>query len=218
MNKKILVITSDFHGHYKEVTIPHGDFFIGCGDFSSGHSDITDTVRFACWLENLPHKHKVVIAGNHDFCTLADSLTKSIFSERGIVYLNCKSVTLDGVKFWGGPWTPQFGAWAYMLPPERLEPIWDTIPEDTDVVITHGPPYKILDTTKRKVNAGCPYLAKRMAIVQPKIHCFGHIHEDRGTLKENGTPYENGTLYVNAAICDVKNRIANPPTIIISDF
>jgi len=90
-------------------------------------------------------------------------------------------VIIEGVKFYGSPWQPRFFDWAFNLDRgEEIKKKWDLIPMDTDVLITHGPPYGILDLTHEGEKVGCEELMKAVLRVQPKIHIFGHIHEAYG--------------------------------------
>ena len=93
-------------------------------------------------------------------------------------YLCDESLTLDGVKFYGSPWQPRFFDWAFNKDRGApLKAIWDKIPLDTDVLITHGPPHGILDLTFDKIKAGCEELLLAVQRIKPKVHVFGHIHE-----------------------------------------
>ncbi len=105
-------------------------------------------------------------------------------------------MTIDGVRFYGSPWQPWFYDWAFNL--ERGPEIrakWDLIPEGIDVLITHGPPYGIGDLIARSDNAGCQDLLEVVEKIKPKVHVFGHIHEDYG-ITSNGV-----TTYINASSC-----------------
>jgi hypothetical protein len=108
------------------------------------------------------------------------------------------------------PYTPYFCAWAFNLPrdsPEMAE-AWLKIPSDVDVLITHGPPARILDMTVSNVNAGCAQLLARVQEIKPKLHVFGHIHEDYGLVKHGPT------TFVNASICGLCYRPVNKPIVV----
>ena len=103
---------------------------------------------------------------------------------------------IDGVKFYGSPWQPWFYDWAFNL--ERGPEIrakWDLIPEDTDVLITHGPPYGIGDLTFQKDHAGCQDLLKAVERLKPRTHIFGHIHERYGINSIDGTTFINASSF-----------------------
>jgi len=100
-------------------------------------------------------------------------------------YLENSGVEIDGVKFWGSPWQPEFFNWAFNLPRgRRLAEIWALIPDDTEVLITHTPPYGILDRVDSGEHVGCEDLRRALQRVKPKVHVFGHIHEDRGVVEQ----------------------------------
>jgi Icc-related predicted phosphoesterase len=202
-----IVALSDTHGlHAKIKKIPEGDVAIHCGDFTR-YGDIDDVYNFVEWFKKLPHRHKIVVAGNHDsVCQQFPVGIKDMF--KGVHYLQEKGVEIDGIKFWGSPYTPKYGNWYFMYRRELGELVWKDIPEDTDVLITHGPPYSILDGTRRGVMAGCSALLSRVYEVKPKVHLFGHIHESYGTYEENGT------TFVNAAILNHKYKVFNSPQVV----
>ena len=201
-----LVIASDTHMHHDRLHVPNGDVFVHCGDFTEAGSE-ADVIDFAAWLRSLPHRHLVVIAGNHDFLfeyepDVARELLGSIGSR--LAYLEDSGVTIDGHRFWGSPWQPRFYDWAFNL--DRGEAIaekWALIPHGTDVLITHGPSAGILDRVGFE-DVGCADLRERVIELQPAVHAFGHIHERSGTVQIGGT------TYVNASICDEHYSPVNP--------
>lgn len=121
-------------------------------------------------------------------------------------YLCDSGVTIDGVNFWGSPITPTFFNWAFNRDRGRnILKHWEKIPLDTDVLITHGPPYGILDYTMSKMNVGCEELLKKVKLIKPQYHLFGHIHEAYGVYNDESTTYMNGS------ILDEDYIIANEP-------
>ena len=158
-------------------------------------------------LTKLPHKHKLVVAGNHDFLFERDPATaRALFTHA--TYLEDEAVEIDGVRFYGSPYTPEFFNWAFMLPRgEALRAKWSRIPNDVDVLVTHGPPNKVLDLTVHGDHAGCEALAERVAELKPKLHVFGHIHEGYG-IRDDGP-----TRYMNASICTFDYRPKNAPMV-----
>ncbi len=138
--------------------------------------------------------------------------------DSSFTYLQDSGCEIDGVKFWGSPWQPEFNDWHFNL--SRGEPLarkWRLIPDDTDVLITHGPPHGILDEcpewisgwgrTRGTVHVGCEELAKALERVQPKVHIFGHIHEGAGVLEQDGR------TYINASSMDANYDITHPPRV-----
>ena len=224
--KLTLVIVSDTHGQHRQLNLPKGDVLIHCGDILSGpllnQSHIL--VDFNNWLGTQKFKHKLVIAGNHDHL-----LGRVEYADvyRGVLsnctYLQDESVVINGVKFYGSPWTPDFFPehWVFNQPrgSEVTQARWAQIPDDTNVLITHGPPQGVMDVCRdihdssRMVRVGCSALRHRIShLNQLKLHAFGHIHEGRGTHEEGGVKY------VNAASLDGRYRQNNPNyTVVVLD-
>ena len=194
-----IVCVSDTHGRHDRVPVPDGDVLVHAGDLTL-HGSLDDVERFDDWLSTLPHRHKVVVCGNHDWCfqrTPAEARRRL----RHAVYLEDEAVVIEGLRFYGSPWQPWFLDWAFNLPrgPE-LAAKWALIPDDTDVLVTHGPPAGILDLTKRGDRPGCADLLDRVRAVRPKLHVFGHIHE-AAEVERVGE-----TLFVNASAYTAKSR------------
>jgi hypothetical protein len=105
-------------------------------------------------------------------------------------------VDIDGLKIYGSPWQPEFFNWAFNLPRNgsELESKWNLIPEGLDILITHGPPWGVLDLAPRGLNVGCELLSKRVMEVSPKIHVFGHIHSSYGQKNFNGVEFINASV------------------------
>jgi predicted phosphodiesterase len=201
-----LVLASDTHERHGEIEVPDGDVFIHAGDFTMV-GDLQRVAAFGAWVRGLPHRKKIVVAGNHDRTfehSLAAALRKLGDGRDGLVYLQDSGVAIEGIAFWGSPWQPWFYDWAFNL---RRGPMiaakWSLIPETTDVLITHGPPMGILDFVHNE-HVGCADLRERVKIVRPKVHVFGHIHDGSGIATEEGT------VFVNASICDEEYEPTNP--------
>ncbi len=202
-----IVVVSDTHNMHDRIEIPDGDVLVHGGD-CLGHGTLEELDAFDRFLGKLPHPHKILIAGNHDWCFERDPRAARRLVKNAI-YLEDDGVELDGTKFYGSPWQPWFFDWAFNL--ERGEPlrkVWAKIPEDTDVLITHGPPHGILDRTIRGEHVGCEELLKRVDAVKPKLHLFGHIHEGYGQ------EHRGDTLFVNASTCDVRYEPVNAPVVL----
>jgi Icc-related predicted phosphoesterase len=129
---------------------------------------------------------------------------------KGLHYLQDSGVEINGVKFWGSPWQPWFHDWAFNLKTStQLRSKWNLIPTDTDVLLTHGPPFGILDRTQRTgESVGCHELLLAVRRVSPKLHVFGHIHEGYG-MKQVGE-----TLFANASTCTLQYRPTNSPVVV----
>src|SRR6516162_4664118 len=149
-----IVCVSDTHGRHREINIPDGDVLVHAGDLTV-HGYLDELREFNAWLGTLPHRHKVVIAGNHDFC-LQEQRERARPLLTHAVYLEEEAAEICGLMVYGSPWQPWFGGWAFNLHrgPE-LAAVWAKIPAGTDVLITHGPPAGILDQTRRGDAVGC---------------------------------------------------------------
>ena len=211
-----IVCISDTHGVFYKA-LPEGDVLIHAGDFSR-RSILEEVDEFAEWLAEQPHAHKIVVAGNHDVAFERDpeEARKRLLIDDSITYLQDSGMEIDGVKFWGSPWQPEFYDWAFNLPRGKaLDQKWKLIPKDTDVLITHGPPFGFLDECPHfrwrhvKEKVGCRELARHVQErVQPKLHVFGHIHESAGVQELDGT------LYINACTMDGRYMPVHRPHIV----
>lgn len=201
-----IIAISDTHEFHRRLTIPAGDILVHCGDITN-RGDIGRMRDFSDWLGEQPHQHKIVIAGNHDFSLdrFNGRLPKldpyELFA--GIAtYLEGESYTIDDVKFWGGPWVPNLPMWAF---PERGNS-WDHLPEDTQILVTHGPPRDILDSETS--HYGSAKLRNRIfALPRLKAHFFGHVHEGYGRERHLGVDF------INAATCDRMYQPVNRPQV-----
>lgn len=206
-----IVAISDTHGQHRKLKLPKGDMIIHAGDISKrGHP--VEMEDFLDWFSNLKFRHKIFIAGNHDFFLeqAHPNIVNGIIP-KNVVYLNDSGVEIDGLKIWGSPITPFFHNWAFNR--ERGTEIrqhWSLIPDDTDILITHGPPFSILDETVYSKREGCEELLLRVYQVQPKYHVFGHIHEDYGMLAKRET------TFVNASVLDDRYELINDAVILNS--
>src|SRR5690606_32531661 len=139
-----------------------------------------------------------MIAGNHDFffeVASKDQVNEVLAEYPEITYLNDSGVTIEGIKFWGSPVTPYFHNWAFNRFQNEIAEHWDLIPNGIDVLITHGPPYGILDKVYHdNRNVGCLILKNKVKEVKPQVHVFGHIHEAMGVHEEGGTTYINASV------------------------
>ncbi len=199
------VATSDTHGMYRDIEIPPADVFIHAGDITR-YGKLSELNDFNDWLGELPHKYKIIIAGNHDWCFENDG-KRARAKITNAIYLEDESITIEGVKFYGSPWQPWFLSWAFNLARGlTIKKKWDLIEADTDVLVTHGPPHMILDRVIRgDEHVGCEELAKAIHRIKPKYHVFGHIHESYGTLQGEDTHF------INASLNNFRYYPVNPP-------
>jgi predicted phosphodiesterase len=207
-----VVCVSDTHSRHDQLCVPNGDVLVHAGDATMA-GRVEEISRFNYWLGTLPHQHKIYVAGNHDLLFESDpGLAERLITNA--TYLRDSAVTIGGLKIYGSPWQPWFLDWAFNLGrgPE-IKRKWDLIPDDSDVLITHGPPNGILDLVPRNApqgleHIGCEELLKAIGRVKPKAHIFGHIHEGYGTIRTRET------VFVNASICDVNYRPRNEPIVV----
>lgn len=220
---------SDTHGHHRQLQIPECDVLIHAGDITNdGEWEIMKD--FASWMQEQAVKHKIVIFGNHETnhgFAACDSRSIAIesFNKAGIHYLEDSEVVLDNIKFYGSPWQHQFAGYEFYLPwrSPALIAKWKQIPNDTNVLITHTPPYGMLDLVPQR--SVMPYiklgeedtlvrvgdqdlLAKVARLPKLKTHIFGHIHHSYGTYSKSGIQF------VNAAICTEAGNPDNKPIVI----
>lgn len=205
-----IVCISDLHTYMAQVVVPPCDLVICSGDVSFMGEE-NEVRMFLTWFSLLPVKHRVFVAGNHDFLFEKNPVhAAAMLSEfRGITYLENSSVIIDGLKIWGSPWTPEFHNWAFNANSDKRRSIWSQIPDDVDILITHGPPMGILDKLSgTNESVGCPHLAKNVVRIKPKLHVFGHIHEGYGMVERDGV------IYINASTCNLDYKPVNKPVII----
>jgi len=206
-----LVCLSDTHDRLERVDVPDGDVLVHAGDFT-GRGTPGQVRAFADSLARLPHPAKVVIAGNHDFLFEHEPAHARGLLGDGVTYLQDSLAEVAGLRVWGAPWQPWFHDWAFNLRRgPALAAKWALVPDGVDVLVTHGPPQGILDTTFDGRSVGCEELAAARARIRPRLHVFGHIHEAFGTDERDGI------LSVNACTCDLRYRPVNPPVVIDVD-
>ncbi len=202
-----LVVISDTHGLHDQLEIPDGDVLIHAGDLTR-RGDLHEVRAFDNFLAGLGHRHKLVIAGNHDFCfERQPAAARELL--RHAVYLQDQAIEVCGIRFYGSPWQPWFYDWAFNLRRgAEISAKWQLIPDDTQVLITHGPPLGHGDVTVCGDAAGCADLLERIRQVKPRYHLFGHIHEAYGISEDAGT------TFVNASTCDFRYRPIQPPVVL----
>lgn len=204
-----LVCMSDTHSQHESVEVPDGDVFVHSGDYSSAGSQKA-AVDFATWLSGLPHQHKVVTPGNHDWFSEKEPAAAALIFRKS-TYLVDEAREVGGFKFYGAPWSPRFFDWAFNADRGAvIRSKWARIPDDTQVLVVHGPPAGILDRTRSGETVGCADLLNTIEnrLSKLRLVVFGHIHEAHGTLKRDGV------LYVNASTCDLKYRPVQPPVVV----
>ena len=191
-----LVAVADTHLFHDELDVPDGDVFVHAGDLCRGGS-LEELREAFAWIRALPHAHKVVIAGNHDFAFLEHAeAARAVAAEAGVIYLQDSGATVAGATFWGSPWQPEFNDWAFNLPRgHALAEKWALVPERVDVLVTHGPPLGIGDRGPVAGRLGCEDLLERVRLAAPRVHVFGHIHQDGGAWEIGATLFVNATTW-----------------------
>lgn len=183
-----------------DLVIHSGD----CSNWRDPYRNEHEVRNFIEWYKNVPVKHKLFVAGNHDTSIEKRLVKPGDFAD--IIYLENESVTIEGIKFWGSPHTPTFGDWAFMKKREKINRVWENIPEDTDVLIVHGPPKGVRDLSFNKDGnlefCGCSALMKRCWALKDnlKLVCFGHIHNMDGVETNQGVSHysRTPTVFSNA--------------------
>lgn len=204
-----LTLISDTHGQHDQLNLQGSDMLIHAGDICNRGSE-SEVVAFLNWFKNQNYKHKIFIAGNHDWFferATIEQIQEIIPKE--VIYLKDSGVCIDGINIWGSPIQPTFFDWAFNRDRgAAIDNHWQLIPKNTDILITHGPPFGILDQTMRGEAVGCEMLFKKVNEIKPKLHVFGHIHEGYGLIdKEN-------TTFVNASVLDIRYNLRNEPVTI----
>jgi Icc-related predicted phosphoesterase len=215
-----------------ELALPKGDILVHAGDMTYRGS-IPEINKQLSWLSKNKDKYKeiIVVPGNHDWLfEKQPQLAKQMCKDNGVILLNEEEIIIEGIKFFGSPITPFFCNWAFNRHSEDIQVHWDIIPDDVNVLISHGPALGILDAipdyesvkigydnhyrpiyAKKFIEkrAGCPKLLEKIKeLKQLKLHIFGHIHEGYGLWNENGIQF------VNASIMDADYKSINRPIIV----
>lgn len=203
-----IVAISDSHNRHQKLQLPEGDMLIHAGDVTSQgkQSQVEDFLK---WFSKQPHKYKIFIAGNHDFFfeRMPEDYIQRLIPEN-VTYLNDSGITIEGINIWGSPVQPWFYDWAFNR--QRggdISEHWDLIPQNTDILITHGPVYGIVDKTIYGQNVGCSDLLNTVRRIQPRYFICGHIHEAYGIIENMGT------IYINASVLDVQYQLMNQPIV-----
>jgi Icc-related predicted phosphoesterase len=202
-----LVCISDTHG-WELKDIPDGDVLIHAGDMTNRGLP-HEFMKFFKWTVKLPHKHKICIPGNHDFLFEKNHLYGRELLSNWRVLIN-ESTTIEGVKLYGMPQQPRFYDWAFNVDRNslRMQTYVDAIPDDTEVLITHGPPAGILDLTCQHNRMGCEQLRDRVKkLSKLKVNVFGHNHSGAGTA------FIDNVTFINASIVNESYVPVHSPTI-----
>lgn len=196
-----ILIISDTHN--KRIELPHADLLIHCGDHSSMGYE-RELIQFNKWMEEIKPNYKhgiILVPGNHDFLyeqneTLAKSLVPSV---KVLIH---ESYEVEGIKIFGTPYQPIFGRWAFNKESEELDHLYSQIPSDIEILISHAPPYMILDQLDEYgsmpgAHVGSQELLRKLDDIKDlKLVCMGHIHCCNKMMEFKGIKF------VNASICN----------------
>jgi Icc-related predicted phosphoesterase len=204
-----IVAISDTHTDHRKLQVPEGDVlvFAGDGEFRSG----SDLINFNSWLSELKHQVIIAIAGNHDFFCERCPEQIGLYLTKAVYLKDQEYVLPNGMTLWGTPMTPNFLNWAFMESEENLDQYhWSNIPENTDILLSHGPAYGHLDVAhpKQKGNLGSKTLAKRIETLKIPYVISGHIHGGYGVEKTKDT------TYINCSVLDEDYNLMNKPIVI----
>lgn len=180
---KILHI-SDTHGYHRRLReLLEADVVVHSGDFCMAGTE-DEALDFINWFCDLPYAHKIFIAGNHDNCLYGAKIEGL---DNNTHYLSNSKIEIEGIKFYGVPMFMEDCINGH----EALN--YSKIPIDTDILITHAPPYGILDLDEG-INYGSEKLLEKLTTLNLKAHLFGHIHSSHGAVMINGITFSNGSI------------------------
>jgi len=178
-----IVTISDTHGCHRELNLPKGDILIHAGDVCNrGNKD--EVHDFLAWFSSLDFQHKIFISGNHDWDLENDKSLIPVSLPDNITYLDNSNCIIEGIRIFGVPYIEKHEGYP-----------WSQIPKNTDILITHNPPYEIHDKTPNGLHKGSESLLKKVLEIKPKVHLFGHIHLSYGTSDIDGITYINPSNY-----------------------
>jgi len=188
-----LVLLSDTHQLHREVDVPDGDILIHAGDFTMFSESMEVVADFNDWLGELPHRYKIVVPGNHESFLEADPSDRSLLSN-ATVLIN-EGIEIEGLRLWGTPVTPMYGGAFGLSRAKDRKRLYARIPPDIDVLISHGPPFGILDADPVSgLHAGSHELLDAVMWARPRLHVFGHIHGANGVFQTEHTTFVNASL------------------------
>jgi predicted phosphodiesterase len=205
-----LVAFSDTHGQHADVEIPECDVAIFAGDCCK-YGSREEFYDFVKWYQNVPAKLKLLTPGNHDFCTQKyPHFGDQACQEYGIQYMADNGYTIDNLAYYGWPWTPPYGNYAWMATESWMAGRLNNIQYPHHVLISHGPPRGILDWTPRDggQSVGSMALFKHHGWSMSEVHIFGHIHHSYGAERYKGK------LYVNCSLLNEEYELVNKPVVI----
>lgn len=200
---------------HESLSVPDVDMVIHCGDESNNGNawfNESESREFFSWYATLPIPNKVFVPGNHSTAIEQGLVRASDYPT--VHFLIHEQLEWSGLKLFGSPYTPKFFDWAYMKDRSELDAVWASIPNDIDILMTHGPPKGILDVTRdmdssQPIHVGSKSLRTHVETrIKPIYHAFGHIHDER-SIQNFGQVQQKETLYINCSCCDLAGRLKN---------
>lgn len=231
-----IVHLSDTHTYHKNIQIEECDILIHSGDITS-KGEWWSTIDFLQWLDAQPARHKVFVAGNHDFnfdskwkattefgkqrhthiVPTEELIKEKLSAFPNLIYLNDSEIEIEGINIWGSPIQPWFHDWAFnRARGEEIKRHWDMIPLYTNILITHGPPFGIGDLTTTGYRTGCEDLLNKILKLQYlKLHCFGHIHEGQGIVEKYNSRFpDERIIFSNGSVLNEHYKAKHRPNVI----
>ena len=190
------IAISDTHGCHRQLKLPTGDVLLHSGDVCN-QGNVEHVEDFIDWFDSLEYKYKIFLRGNHDIQLKTRMSLVDCELPDGIIQLDHSGIEIEGIPIFG------------IGHPLRWSlKNWETIPMNTQILMTHLPPYSILDRPPLSPSTGDKGLLKKVKSVNPKVHLFGHIHASYGKKKIGDTLFLNASAYKAS-----KKRIINEPFI-----
>jgi Icc-related predicted phosphoesterase len=209
-------LISDTHNHHSKLRVPHGvDIVIHCGDESDcGNAWLNEPEArdFFNWYSALDVNVKIFVPGNHSTAVEQGLIRAEQYPE--VRFLIHEQTELHGLVIFGTPYTPNFYNWAYMRAREGLDVVWQSIPENVDLLISHGPPKGYMDMTRDfdtldPIHVGSKSLTRHVTQrIKPMLHAFGHIHDEPG-IRNFGVIQDSTTTFVNCSCCNIAGKLVN---------
>ncbi len=209
-------LISDTHNHHRKLQVPAGlDVVIHCGDESDcGNAWLNEPEAraFFEWYSALDVAVKIFVPGNHSTAVEQGLIEPEQYPE--LQFLIHEQIELHGLVVFGTPYTPNFFNWAYMRAREELDSVWQSIPDNVDILISHGPPKGIMDVTRdfdtrEPIHVGSQSLTRHVTQrIKPLLHAFGHIHDEPG-IRNFGVVHESDITFVNCSCCNLRGKLVN---------